>query len=68
MLYYLSGTHWLDAVDGAEQENLKRLSELTRAVIPEGTRAAAAPDPAKRFPVPVLIRVFLKAVIAVIIG
>ena len=64
MLYYLSGTHWLDAVDGAEQENLKRLSELTRAVIPEGTRAAADPDPAKRFPVPVLIRVFLKAVIA----
>ncbi len=50
MLYYLSGTHWLDAVNGELQENLQRLSDLTRAVIPESfaKRSTETPPDSKR--------------------
>ena len=33
MRYYLSTVHWLDALDGELEENIRRLSELVRTVL-----------------------------------
>ena len=52
MRYYLSTVHWLDALDGEQEENTRLLSELVRSVlagrpaaVPAANRAAAMTDP-----------------------
>ena len=50
MRYYLSTVHWLDALDGELEENIRRLSELVRTVL---TGKPSARPTAERESVPV---------------